>query len=101
MLTDNQVVQIQQINATVLLNRIDEIIESKIKKFSPILTESETPDRYIDTEEVAKIYDVSKVTVTDWDNKGIIFSYRLGNTKRYKLSEIMTAPKLIIRKKKK
>ena len=100
MLTDNQVVQIQQINATVFFNRIDEIIESKIKKFSPILTESETPDRYIDTDEVAKIYNVSKVTINDWDNKGFIIGYRLGNTKRYKLSEIMDAPKLIHRKKK-
>ena len=101
MLTDNQVVQIQQINANVLLNRIDEIIESKIKKFSQVSTEtSEGNDKYITTKEVAEIYGVSEVSVWDWEKKGFIVGYRIGQTKRYKLSEIMNAPKLIIRKKK-
>lgn len=80
-------------------NSVRQGIENQSKESPNISTESKI-DRYINTDEVAKIYDVSKVTVNDWDNKGIIIGYRLGNTKRYKLSEIMTAPKLIIRKKK-
>ena len=80
-------------------NSVRQGIENQSNQ-APNIGTPEKPDRYVDTDEVAKIYGVSKVTITDWDNKGIIFSYRLGNTKRYKLSEIMTAPKLIIRKKK-
>jgi hypothetical protein len=83
------------------LSTIEKVLVKLDDKFIPSATSTlEEPDRYLDTEEVAKIYNVSKVTINDWDNKGIIVGYRLGNTKRYKLSEIMKAPKLIIRKKK-
>jgi excisionase family DNA binding protein len=87
---DNRLITIEK----VLVKLDDKLIHA------PSIGTEEKPDRYITTEEVAKIYGVSKVTINDWDNKGIIIGYRLGNTKRYKLSEIMTAPKLIIRKKK-
>ena len=80
-------------------NSVHQGIENHSNQPLNIGTESK-PDRYIDTKEVAEIYGVSCVTINDWDNKGIIIGYRIGQTKRFKLSEIMTAPKLIIRKKK-
>lgn len=80
-------------------NSVRQGIENQSKESPNIGTESK-PDRYITTKEVANIYGVSEVTINDWDNRSYIIGYRIGNSKRYKLSEIMTAPKLIIRKKK-
>jgi Helix-turn-helix domain len=86
-------------NIEIRFNQLESILlDIKHRPKDPQPTDK--PDRYIDTEEVAKLYNVSKVTINDWDNKGYIIGYRIGNTKRYKLSEILTAPKLIIRKKK-
>jgi hypothetical protein len=86
-------------NIEIRFNQLESILlDIKHRPKDPQPTDKS--DRYIDTEEVAKLYNVSKVTINDWDNKGYIIGYRIGNTKRYKLSEILTAPKLIIRKKK-
>ena len=81
-------------------------IEKYLVKFDNRFTEPQTTstteaqDRYITTKEVADIYGVSEVSIWDWEQKNYITGYRIGQTKRFKLSEIMTAPKLIIRKKK-
>ena len=80
-----------------------EVIHSKLDYFEKILKEhtqkepepqSENPsgDIFIPKEKVADIYDVSHVTVWQWEKKGILQSYRIGNLKRFKLSEVMAAP---------
>lgn len=98
MLSNNQVVQIQGVDYNTLLLNFKEIVKDEVKKFSQIKTETaESPDRYIDTKEVCDLYDVSTVTVWEWEKKGLIKSYRIGNLKRFKLSEIMASPKLIQR----
>ncbi|TXH14196.1 MAG: DNA-binding protein [Hyphomicrobiaceae bacterium] len=56
------------------------------------------PEQYIDTRRVSELLDVSSVTIWDWEKKGILQSYRIGNLKRFKLSEVMAAPKPIKRK---
>jgi len=43
---------------------------------------------YLTRKEVAKILKVSLVTLSDWNKKGILKPYRLGNLIRYKTSEI-------------
>lgn len=43
---------------------------------------------YLTRKEVAEILKVSLVTLSDWNKKGIIKPYRLGNLIRYKRSEI-------------
>ena len=43
---------------------------------------------YLTRKEVAKILKVSLVTLSDWNKKGILNPYRLGNLIRYKRSEI-------------
>jgi predicted DNA-binding transcriptional regulator AlpA len=102
MLHDNQVVQIQGVSYDTLLSNFKEIVKDEVKKFSQIKTETaEAPDRYIDTKEVCDLYDVSTVTVWEWEKKGLIKSYRIGNLKRFLLSEIMASPKLIQRNAKK
>lgn len=43
---------------------------------------------YLTRKEVAKILKVSLVTLSDWNKKGVLKPYRLGNLIRYKTSEI-------------
>jgi len=52
---------------------------------------------FIDKDRVKEILGVSHVTIWDWEKRGILQSYRIGNLKRFKLSEIMAAPKPINR----
>ena len=58
--------------------------------FQPVL-----PPEYLTRQEVAKILKISLVTLTDWNNKGILKPYRLGNLIRYKQSELDVALKSI------
>jgi excisionase family DNA binding protein len=43
---------------------------------------------YLTRKEVAKILKVSLVTLTDWNKKGVLKPYRLGNLIRYKRVEL-------------
>lgn len=54
--------------------------------FQPII-----PPVYLTRQEVADIYKVSLVTISDWNKKKILNPYRLGNLIRYKRSEIEEA----------
>ncbi|MCF2502583.1 DNA-binding protein [Dyadobacter sp. CY107] len=54
-------------------------------------------DEFIDQKKVAVLLKVSGVTIWDWEKKGILTSYRIGNLKRFKLSEVMGAPQRIKR----
>jgi len=63
-------------------------------------SESTNIEKFVDSKKVQEIYEVSNVTVWDWENKGILRSYRIGKLKRFKLSEVLSAPQLIQRKTK-
>ena len=56
------------------------------------------PERFLDQKQVAEIFNVSTVLIWDWERKGLLKSYRIGNLKRFKYSEVMASPKLITRK---
>ncbi|UKM63878.1 helix-turn-helix domain-containing protein [Flavobacteriaceae bacterium GSB9] len=56
------------------------------QNFQPI-----KPAEYLTRQEVAKILKVSLVTLTDWNKKGVLKPYRLGNLIRYKRSELEEA----------
>ena len=102
MLHDNQVVQIQGVSYATLLSDFKEMVKDEVKKFSQIKTENnEKTDRYIDTKEVCDLFDVSSVSVWEYEKKGLLKSYRIGNLKRFLLSEVMASPKLIQRTAKK
>ena len=98
MLSDNQIVQIQGVSYATLLSDFKEMVKDEVKKFSQIKTENnEKTDRYIDTKEVCDLFDVSSVSVWEYEKKGLLKSYRIGNLKRFLLSEVMASPKLIQR----
>jgi hypothetical protein len=61
---------------------------------------TDAPEQYIDQKKVQEIYSVSSVTVWEWEKKGILKSYRIGNLKRFKMSEVISTPQPISRQNK-
>lgn len=61
---------------------------------STILPVSEL-DELLTPDETAKVLKVSKVTVWDWNKRGILQSRRIGNQVRYLRSEVMAAARPI------
>ena len=61
----------------------------------------EAPDRYVNRTEARQILGgVSDPTLWEWENKGIIKGYRMGNKVFYKYSELMQSGKFIDRTQK-
>ncbi len=87
----------------VLSSQLSEIksllVEIRHKKEEPQPTDKS--DTYIDQKRVAELLDVSGVSVWEYERKGFLKSYRIGNSKRFLLSEVMASPKLIQRTAKK
>jgi len=54
----------------------------------------------LDQKQVAELLQISTVSVWQWEKKGLLQSYRIGNLKRFKLNEVLEAPKRIVRTKK-
>ncbi len=48
-------------------------------------------EEFLTRNEAAKMLKISLVTITDWNKKGILNPYRLGNLIRYKKSELEEA----------
>ena len=71
------------------------LVEIRHRKEEPQPTGSN--DTYIDQKRVAELLDVSTVSVWQYERNGLLKSYRIGNLKRFLLSEVMTSPKLIQR----
>ncbi|CAG5067976.1 hypothetical protein DYBT9623_00704 [Dyadobacter sp. CECT 9623] len=81
------------------LNHIEELI-LKSQKSETVNSESDKlGEAYIDQKKVSELLGVSSVTIWDWEKKGLLLSYRIGNLKRFKLSEVLAAPKPIRREK--
>jgi len=66
-----------------IINDVRAELKVIAQNFQPI-----KPPEYLTRQEVAKILKVSLVTLTDWNKKGILKPYRLGNLIRYKTDEI-------------
>lgn len=66
-----------------ILNDVRAELKALAQNFQPI-----TPPEYLTRKEVSKILQVSLVTLSDWNKKGILKPYRLGNLIRYKRTEI-------------
>ena len=66
-----------------------ELIQASILELNNKPTpEPKQPEKYLTVDQVAEMLSVSRVTLWSWDKKGILESYRFGNLKRYKLSDI-------------
>lgn len=83
----SKLTQVFGITPTELKDNILNDVRAELKlisqNFQPV-----APPEYLTRQEVATILKVSLVTLTDWNKKGILKPYRLGNLIRYKRKEI-------------
>ncbi|MBE9464713.1 helix-turn-helix transcriptional regulator [Dyadobacter subterraneus] len=86
-------------NIDIRLGSIESTLLKIVKKNDSSESESLVlnADQYIDQKRVSELLGVSTVTIWDWERKGLLKSYRIGNLKRFKLSEVMDAPQPIKR----
>ena len=75
-----------QVTPTDLQNFANHILKTAQKKFQTV----ETPPivKYLTTNQVCELLSISRITLWSWDKKGITRPHRIGNLKRYKLSDI-------------
>jgi len=66
-------------------------------QYSPPST-SQIEEKLLDVKQTADFFGVSTVTIWQWEKSQIIKSYRIGNLKRFKYSELLSCPKLIVRR---
>jgi predicted DNA-binding transcriptional regulator AlpA len=72
-------------------NRLEQIettlqeIASKQSQPTQVPTE-----KYLDTNQLCELLGISRVTAWEWGKKGMLSPIRIGNLKRYRLSDIET-----------
>jgi excisionase family DNA binding protein len=66
-----------------ILSDVRTVLKELVLNFQP----KKQPE-YLTRKEVAKILKVSLVTLSDWNKKGVLKPYRLGNLIRYKTTEL-------------
>ena len=76
-----------EINAEDLKNFGSEIATKSFEALQK-QAKKESDVRYITGNKVCEILDISRVTLWNWDKKGITNPIRMGNLKRYRCSDI-------------
>jgi predicted DNA-binding transcriptional regulator AlpA len=72
-----------------ILEKKLDTIQTAILNLAKAEPEPEQPRaKYLTVDQVADMLSVSRVTLWSWDRKGILNPVKIGNLKRYKLSEI-------------
>ncbi|MBG7611048.1 helix-turn-helix domain-containing protein [Polaribacter sp. BAL334] len=86
----NKITQVHDVNPEDLTNKISLALERVLNTYKETF-HPKNPTEWITRNEVAKILSVSLVTVDDWTKRKILIAYRIGNKKRFKLSEVEQA----------
>lgn len=81
---------IQGLDAETLIERFNGI-ECGVATINEMLQKQPKPTDFLTRHEVAKMFSVSLVTVSDWTAKGLLKSYKLANRVYYKRGEIEQA----------
>ncbi len=76
----------EEFQATIISEMKAEILQL-FKSFTP----TESTSEYLTRKEASKILKVTLVTLSNWDKKGVLQPYRIGNAIRYKREEIESA----------
>lgn len=78
------------------LNELEVLIEKSVEKalqkkqFSKeIKIDTQIDERLLDAKQAAEFFGVSTVSIWSWEKDKIIKSYRIGNLKRFKYSELL------------
>lgn len=88
---------LQGVEKAKFMAELRQIFKEENKNSTPSPAPVKEPDRFITKKEVATLFGVSEVSVWDWEKKGLLTGYRIGNLVRYKYSEVMASPKIIQR----
>jgi excisionase family DNA binding protein len=83
----NNITQVHGITPSELKESILSDVRAELKLITQNFQPQKQPE-YLTRKEVAKILKVSLVTLSDWNKKGVLKPYRLGNLIRYKSEEI-------------
>ena len=67
------------------------MIRKGLRLLEATITNQAKPTDYLTRQEVAKMFTVSLVTVSDWTAKGFLKSYKLANRVYYKRGEVEAA----------
>lgn len=84
---ENNITQVHGITPQQLTSNILKDVRAELKEIVQNFQPKKQPE-YLTRKEVAKILKVSLVTLSDWNKKGVLKPYRLGNLIRYKREEI-------------
>ena len=95
----NSITQVHGITPQQLKESILSEVRAELQNIALNFQPLKQPE-YLTRKEVAKILKVSLVTLSDWNKKGVLKPYRLGNLIRYKREEIDQALIVIYAKKK-
>lgn len=87
---------LEQILRPIVVNAVEHVLD-ELKTATPPPAPVADPERFLTKKEVAAFFGVSEVTVWEWEKKGLLTSYRIGNLVRYRFSEVMASPKTIER----
>lgn len=83
--TENITLNIKGNDLATFANQLANQVLSEFAKKQPAPPNGET---FLTTDEVCKKLSISRVTLWEWDKKGITKPVRFGNLKRYKLTEL-------------
>lgn len=86
-MTETNITQVHGITPQQLTSNILKDVRAELKVIVQNFQPKKQPE-YLTRKEVAKILKVSLVTLSDWNKKGVLKPYRLGNLIRYKTTEI-------------
>ncbi len=67
------------------LEKIESSISQLVNMPKP---ETKPQERYLTTDQVCELLSITRVTLWSWDRKGVTNPLRVGNLKRYRLSDI-------------
>jgi excisionase family DNA binding protein len=95
----NNITQVHGITPQQLRENILKDVRTELKEIVLNFQPTKQPE-YLTRKEVAIILKVSLVTLSDWNKKGVLKPYRLGNLIRYKREELDQALIVIYTKKK-
>lgn len=84
MQSENITLNIKSCDLATFANDIAQKILKQAQKVQP----QSDVETYLTTNEVCEKLSVSRVTLFNWEKKGLLMPIRMGNLKRYKLSTI-------------
>ena len=81
------IIQLHELNPLEFKMQLAKIIRIEFEDFWES-KRNKTKTEWLSRKEIIKLLKVSEPTIIDWDKKGILKPYKIGNRIRYKLSEI-------------